>query len=54
MVMAIYGKIISSLYEYINSEEFSTLVLQKEPKLETFLKMKIDGIVHKRMENVVR
>ncbi|XP_011414241.3 transmembrane GTPase fzo-1 [Magallana gigas] len=54
MVMAIYGKIISSLYEYINSEEFSTLVLQKEPKLETFLKMKIDGIVHKRMERATK
>lgn len=38
MTMAIYGKIISSLYDYINSEEFSTLILQEEPKLETFLK----------------
>lgn len=54
MAMAIYGKIISSLYDYINSEEFSTLILQEEPKLETFLKMKIDGIVHKRMERATK
>lgn len=54
MTMAIYGKIISSLFDYINSEEFSTLILQEEPKLETFLKMKIDGIVHKRMERATK
>lgn len=54
MVRDIIGKIISSLYDYINSVEFSTLVLQEEPKLETFLKMKIDGIIHKRMEKATK
>lgn len=54
MVRDIIGKIISSLYDYINSVEFSTLILQEEPKLETFLKMKIDGIIHKRMEKATK
>lgn len=54
MIMVIIGKIISSLYDYINSEEFSTLILQMEPKLETFLKMKIDGIIHKRIEKATK
>lgn len=52
--MGIIEKIISSLYDYINSEEFSTLILQKEPKLETYLKMEIDGIIHKRMEKATK
>lgn len=52
--MGIIEKIISSLYDYINSEEFSTLILQKEPKLETFYKMQIDRIIHKRMENATK
>lgn len=49
IVMAITGKIISSLYDYINSKELSTLILQEEPKLETFYKMQINGIIHERM-----
>lgn len=52
--MAIIEKIISSLYDYINSEEFSTLILQKEPKLETYLKMEVDGVIHRRMENATK
>lgn len=52
--MGIIEKITSSLYDYINSEEFSTLILQKEPKLETFYKMRIDGIIHNRMENATK
>lgn len=52
--MTITGKIISCLYDYINSEELSTLILQEEPKLETFYKMQIDGIIHERMEKATK
>lgn len=52
--MGIIEKIISSLYDYINSEELSSLILQEEPKLETFFKMQIDGIIHERMEKATK
>lgn len=52
--MTITGKIISCLYDYIHSEELSTLILQEEPKLETFYKMQIDGIIHERMEKATK
>lgn len=54
IVMTITGKIISCLYDYIHSEELSTLILQEEPKLETFYKMQIDGIIHERMEKATK
>lgn len=54
IVMTITEKIISSLYDYINSEELSTLILQEEPKLEKFYKMQIDGIIHERMEKATK
>lgn len=45
---------ISSLYDYINSEEFSNMILQTEPKLETFYKMKIDGKIRDRIEKATK
>lgn len=50
----IIGKMISSLYDYINSEEFSNMILQTEPKLETFYKMQIDGKICDRIEKATK
>lgn len=48
--LRIIGKIVPSLYQYIHSNEFSRLILEAEPKIETFSKIKIDGEIHDRME----
>lgn len=53
-MITITQKILSSLYDYINSEELSKLILQEEPKLETFYKMQIDGIIHERIEKATQ
>lgn len=54
IVNDIIGKMISSLYDYINSEEFSNMILQTEPKLETFYKMQIDGQIRDRIEKATK
>lgn len=48
--LRIIGKIVPSLHDYINSDEFSRLILQEEPKLKTYLKIKIDGEIRNRIE----
>lgn len=52
--LRIIEKIVPSLHDYINSEEFSKLILEEEPKLETFFKMNIDGEVHNRIEKATK
>lgn len=47
---AIIENTVSSLHDYVNSEEFSRLVLNQEPKLETYFKVQIDGQIQERME----
>lgn len=50
IVKAIIENTVSSLHDYVNSEEFSRLVLNQEPKLETYFKVQIDGQIQERME----
>lgn len=52
--LRIIGKIVPSLHDYINSDEFSKLILQEEPKLEKYLKIKIDGEIHNRIEKATK
>lgn len=52
--LRIIENIVPSLHDYINSEEFSRLILQEGPKLETYLKINIDGEIHKRIEKATK
>lgn len=52
--LRIIDKIVPSLHDYINSEEFSRLILQEEPKLKTYFKMNIDGEIHHRIEKATK
>lgn len=53
IVTGIIENTVSNLYDYVNSEEFSRLVLHQEPKLETYFKVQIDGQIIKRMEKAI-
>lgn len=53
IVKGIIENTVINLYEYVNSEEFSRLVLHQEPKLETYFKVQIDGQIIKRMEKAI-
>lgn len=52
--LRITGKIIPRLHDYINSEEFSRLILQGGPKLKTYFKMTIDGEIYSRIEKATK
>lgn len=49
-MMGIIEKTVSNLHDYVNSEEFSRLVLHQEPRLATYYKVQIDEQIHNPME----
>lgn len=52
-VTDILKNLVDKLNSYVNSEEFSTQILQETPNLNTFSKPRIDGEIQSRMTNAV-
>lgn len=53
IVTDILKNLVDKLNSYVNSEEFSTQILQETPHINTFSKTQIDGEIQSRMKNAV-
>lgn len=53
IVADILKNLVDKLNSYVNSEEFSTQILQETPHINTFSKTQIDREIHRRMKNAV-